>query len=159
MTERITEFKGDWEVFSNFSHHPVMLDGVYYSTAEHAYQSRKCVYVRDLRAIMDCSTPAQAKRLGGKILMAEDFEEKKVGYMYEIIRAKFYYGYDKELWPLWWTLTTTDDAELVEGNVWHDNFWGQCSCSHCLNFNTTGQNMLGKILMKVRGEIDGENRR
>ena len=37
--------------------------------------------------------------------------------------------------------------ELIEGNVWNDTFWGVC--------NGKGHNHLGKILMKVRDEIRG----
>jgi hypothetical protein len=159
MTERITEFKGDYAFLSNFSPHEVVYKGFTYKTAEHAYQAAKCLMVRDQRAIMDCETPGQAKRLGKKVKWSDDFERHKIEIMFDIVHAKFAVGCESHTWPLWWTLAGTGDAELIEGNVWHDNFWGVCSCSHCLNFETTGQNMLGKILMKVREEIDGENRR
>ena len=46
--------------------------------------------------------------------------------------------------------STTGDAELIEGNTWHDNYWGVCSCSKC---NGRGKNRLGKLLMKVREEL------
>ena len=39
-------------------------------------------------------------------------------------------------------LLATGDAELIEGNWWHDQFWGVC--------NGVGQNQLGKILMAIR---------
>lgn len=38
--------------------------------------------------------------------------------------------------------------EIVEGNYWHDNYWGNCTCDKCKNIE--GQNKLGKILMKIR---------
>ena len=42
-------------------------------------------------------------------------------------------------------LISTGDEELIEGNHWHDVFWGIC--------NGKGENNLGKILMQVRSEI------
>jgi predicted NAD-dependent protein-ADP-ribosyltransferase YbiA (DUF1768 family) len=44
-------------------------------------------------------------------------------------------------------LLSTGDMELTEGNWWHDNFYGSCSCVKC---GGKGQNNLGKILMDVR---------
>lgn len=45
-------------------------------------------------------------------------------------------------------LQVTGDQELVEGNHWHDNIWGNCVCDRCVNI--VGQNWLGQILMQVR---------
>ncbi len=44
-------------------------------------------------------------------------------------------------------LKLTGDAKIVEVNLWKDTFWGV--------FNGKGENHLGKILMKVRDEING----
>ena len=40
------------------------------------------------------------------------------------------------------------DATLIEGNHWHDNRWGDCTCERCSA--KEGQNWLGKILMEIR---------
>ena len=48
-------------------------------------------------------------------------------------------------------LLATGDAELVEGNSWHDNDWGDCWCDRCVE--VLGANMLGVILMEVRGRL------
>ena len=48
-------------------------------------------------------------------------------------------------------LLATGNEELVEGNTWHDNIWGNCSCDCCKKIE--GQNKLGKLLMQVREEI------
>ena len=47
-------------------------------------------------------------------------------------------------------LLFTEGFDLVEGNHWHDNIWGDCSCNKCNG--TKGTNYLGKILMTVREE-------
>lgn len=48
-------------------------------------------------------------------------------------------------------LLGTGDAVLIEGNTWHDNIWGDCSCPKC--WNIEGKNLLGRILMQVREEL------
>jgi predicted NAD-dependent protein-ADP-ribosyltransferase YbiA (DUF1768 family) len=45
-------------------------------------------------------------------------------------------------------LLQTGEEELVESNTWGDIYWGVC--------NGKGQNNLGKLLMKIRSEIRGE---
>jgi predicted NAD-dependent protein-ADP-ribosyltransferase YbiA (DUF1768 family) len=42
-------------------------------------------------------------------------------------------------------LLATKNMMLIEGNDWHDTYWGVCL--------GRGQNMLGKILMSVREEL------
>jgi hypothetical protein len=42
-------------------------------------------------------------------------------------------------------LLATVDADLVEGNTWNDEFWGVC--------NGSGENNLGRLLVKVREEL------
>ena len=48
-------------------------------------------------------------------------------------------------------LLSTQDAVLVEGNTWHDNYWGNCRCRKCRRHK--GLNRLGRLLMQVRAEI------
>ena len=52
--------------------------------------------------------------------------------------------------PLRQMLLDTGDAILIEGNFWHDNFFGSCTCPKCGN---KGQNNLGKLLMQIRDEM------
>lgn len=46
----------------------------------------------------------------------------------------------------------TGDAFLEEGNHWHDNRWGRCSCERCSS--KIAPNWLGKILMEIRAELN-----
>jgi hypothetical protein len=46
-------------------------------------------------------------------------------------------------------LKETGDTVLIEGNTWHDNYWGVCECGRCKG----GVNKLGELLMKVRGTL------
>lgn len=60
--------------------------------------------------------------------------------MVDIVRAKF--TQNKELAK---RLKATGDKTLIEGNYWHDTYWGVCE--------GVGENYLGKILMNLRSEI------
>lgn len=66
--------------------------------------------------------------------------------MLELLRLKF--TRNPELGKL---LIATGDALLEEGNKWHDNFWGDCTCDDCRDIE--GENWLGKLLMQVRDEL------
>ena len=48
-------------------------------------------------------------------------------------------------------LLSTGGGDLVEGNRWHDNFWGRCVCRACRRIG--GANVLGTLLMQVRAEL------
>jgi hypothetical protein len=48
-------------------------------------------------------------------------------------------------------LVATYPIPLVEGNYWHDNYWGDCSCNKCQA--TPGINKLGKMLMDLRERL------
>ncbi|MEG2254956.1 MAG: NADAR family protein, partial [Vagococcus sp.] len=87
--------------------------------------------------------PNDAKKLGRKIELREDWESIKFGVMREVIRCKFNQNPD-----LVKKLIGTGNEELIEGNTWHDNTYGNCSCEKCKNI--VGKNVLGKILMEER---------
>ena len=53
--------------------------------------------------------------------------------------------------PLRTWLLDTDPAELVEGNYWHDQFWGNCTCA--VHFKFPGENHLGVQLMQIREQL------
>lgn len=48
-------------------------------------------------------------------------------------------------------LFNTQPHILVEGNTWHDQTWGDCTCPQ--HAYISGQNMLGQMLMTVREEL------
>lgn len=136
----IDSFSGEYHFLSNFSAAEVWLDGVSYASVEHAYQAAKTDSTSARRRIQTAKTPNEAKRLGRAVKLREDWEEIKLEVMYQLVRQKFrqhpsYSSY----------LLKTEDEELVEGNWWGDTYWGVC--------NGTGENHLGKILMRIREEL------
>jgi len=47
-------------------------------------------------------------------------------------------------------LLSTGEVELIEGNYWHDRFWGVCQGQ--------GENHLGRLLMQIRSELVTQDR-
>ena len=78
-----------------------------------------------------------------KWLYAKIGKKFKLGITEDVIRQKFNNPELKE------KLIATGDAELIEGNPWGDTFWGVCEGK--------GENHLGKILMKIRSELNEPN--
>lgn len=138
VTEPITAFRGNYRFLSNFYPCPVEYEGALYPAAENAYQAAKTD--REVnRAEFLSVTPAVAKSRGQRVELRPNWETVKLEVMMAVLRAKFSNP------ELRWELVQTGDAELVEGNDWGDRYWGTS--------NGTGENHLGKLLMKVRDEI------
>lgn len=137
----IDSFKGEYEFLSNFYREPVYYDGFTWPTSEHAYQAAKCFYQEDYDLFKDPKmTPGQAKRLGRKVKMWDNWDDIKQSIMEKIVTAKFEPGSDIAK-----ALIGTGDAILIEGNTWGDTFWGVC--------DGVGKNWLGQILMHIRGKL------
>jgi N-glycosidase YbiA len=137
--------------FSNFHQRAVSFDGDWYRTNEHAFQAMKTLDPAERSQIRQAKSPGQAKRLGGPaskggiVTLRADWEQVKQGIMLDLCRQKF--GRP----PLSNVLLATNDEQIVEANTWHDNIWGDCTCSGCAD--KPGQNLLGKILMQIREEL------
>lgn len=135
----IKEFRGYYDFLSNFYAYPFIYNGRRYFNAEAAYQAQKLPTDKGREQFMAISAPA-AKKLGKTVELREDWEAIKVEVMRAVVSAKFEQNAD-----LAKLLIATGDAHLEEGNHWGDRFWG--------TVNGIGQNMLGKILMEVRSNL------
>lgn len=138
-------FDGEFAFLSNFHPSMITVDGIEFPTVEHLFQAAKTVSLVEREKIAAAVTPGQAKRLGRNVILCDNWEEIKDDVMLNALRLKF------AILPLREKLLATGDEELIEGNTWHDNTWGNCSCDRCKNIK--GQNKLGKLLMQVREEI------
>ena len=133
----ISSFRDEYFFLSNFYPVEIKLDGIVYPNAEAAFQAQKTLDVEERRKFSMLKNPVQAKRLGRKVKLRDDWEEVKLDIMTEIVSQKFLqHPHLIEM------LLQTGDEELVEGNKWGDRFWGVCKGK--------GENHLGKILMKIR---------
>jgi ribA/ribD-fused uncharacterized protein len=137
----IKEFREKNRWLSNFYGPCKTLRG---KTVEHFFQAMKAITFETAMEILRVETPREAKQIGRTIKIKENWDKEKLETMEFLIRKKFE---DKELRR---KLVETGDVELVEGNYWHDNFWGDCNCKKCKDIK--GENHLGIILMKVRKE-------
>ncbi len=135
----INEFRGKYYFLSNFYSAPVEYEGIIYQNNEAAFQAMKCKDITKRIEFSDLSAPA-AKKKGRRVELREDWEEVKNHIMYEIVKAKFVQSsLLREM------LLATTGKYLEEGNSWGDRYWG--------TVNGVGDNMLGKILMRVRNEL------
>lgn len=133
----ISSFRDKYFFLSNFYPVEIKLDGIVYPNAETAFQAQKTLDVEERRKFSMLKNPVQAKRLGRKVKLRDDWEEDKLDIMTEVVSQKFLqHPHLIEM------LLQTGDEELVESNKWGDRFWGVCK--------GTGENNLGKILMKIR---------
>ena len=157
----IEKFEGRWRFLSNFYECEIEHQGIIYKSVEAFYVAMKCnneqmlqgrhYTIGDFREmIARLPSPGMVKKIGQQMQVRKDWSEKKLEFMNWAVREKFKNEQLKEL------LLSTEDMPLIEGNVWHDNFYGQCSCIKCKN---KGNNHLGKILMKVRDEVKGIGRK
>lgn len=137
----IGEFKGEYAFLSNFWEE---VDG---STVEHEYQAFKASYSGDILYVLSAATAGQAKRWGRAVECIPGWEEQKYHVMLFFVAKKFL---DHE--DLREKLLATGERELIEGNHWHDNFWGRCSCAPCQERGTS-LNHLGAILMDIRTKL------
>jgi ribA/ribD-fused uncharacterized protein len=141
----ISVFDGEYAFLSNFYMHSIEEDGITYPSNEHYFQAMKTLNRHERLFIAAAETPGKAKRRGRQTALRADWESVKDEVMLNALRLKFA---DPILGQ---KLLDTEDAELIEGNHWCDNVWGNCYCAKCANI--TGQNRLGQMLMRVRDEL------
>ena len=131
--------------FSNFSKHPVYIDGLIWPTAEHYYQSSKFNDDELRDTIRLAPSPMAAKLLANKNReqQTKDWPSRKDAVMYMSLDAKF--SQHPELTIL---LMSTGTKRLAERPT-EDDYWGE-------NNEGVGQNRLGKLLMKLREQIQSD---
>jgi len=136
----IASFSGEYQFLSNFWDATVSLEGESYRSTESAFQAAKTLNPDERKEIRMELTPGRAKRLGRRVQLRPDWDRIKDDVMLELVRQKFTRHPDLAA-----RLLATGHATLIEGNTWRDTYWGVC--------DGAGQNKLGQILMKVRGEL------
>lgn len=142
----IQAFRGEYYFLSNFAPCRIQFENGNYTSVEAAFQAAKCADPAARKAFEDMS-PGEARAAGRHVRLRSDWEQVKERVMLMLLRIKFK---DPELLG---KLLGTGEAVLVEGNLWHDNFWGSCTCGRCQG--RKGKNRLGGLLMQVRGEYLG----
>jgi ribA/ribD-fused uncharacterized protein len=142
----ITQFIDEYRWLSNFQSVQIKYDGRTYPSVEHAYVSAKS---NDDGWKQLCTSSkyraGDLKKVSKDIELREDWEDVKVFIMYDLLKLKFVQE------PFKTKLLNTGDMELIEGNYWGDTFYG-------VDMNKDeGQNILGRLIMKIRKEIRDGN--
>lgn len=154
----ISNFRGKWKSFSNFFPGWIMYNLLIWESVEHAFQAAKDVRGVNSKLFLEIlelgpEKAWKAKKIGRQIerdgFLRPDW---KTGHnkivMAELIKIKFDPVNRSDLRRI---LNNSKGHILVEGNTWHDNFWGDCRCEKCRHIK--GENNLGKILMKERDGV------
>jgi N-glycosidase YbiA len=131
---------GRYGCFSNFSAHPITVDGKRYATTEHFYQSRKTLDPDIQEQIRTASTSRKAKDLASETQLRAEWESIKFSIMLEALRCKAnQYEFIRE------KLLETGEEIIAEDSP-RDAIWG-------LGKDGKGMNLLGKAWMQVRKEL------
>lgn len=131
--------------FSNFSRHPIELDGVVWPTSEHYFQAQKFAGTPFAEEVRAQATPMLAAQMGRRrdLPFRADWETVKDDVMRRALRAKF--THHPELRAL---LMGTGEAEIVEHTA-NDSYWADGG-------DGSGRNRLGELLMELRDFLRGE---
>lgn len=155
----IADFRGNDRYLSNFHIQPFYENGIQFHSVENYYQLYKgdpdfiCTNIpgreETFLSVMPTCKPSEAKKLGRQLKLRENFMSMRIAIMAHGIYLKF-----TQNPGLLHKLLSTGHRPLIEGNMWHDNFWGDCRCANmdgrhkdCL---LPGKNMLGRLLMLQR---------
>lgn len=139
----IDAFVGEHEFLSNLWPAPTPYRGRVFPTSEHAYAAAKTDDHEVIGRIAATDDAAEAKAIGRAAPLVAEWDRRKFTVMESVVEAKFRHNPD-----LADKLAATRGVLLVEGNIWHDQTWGSCSCPR--HRDTPGDNALGVILMTVR---------
>lgn len=139
----ITQFKDDYEFLSNFYYAPFKFKGITFNTVEHWFQAHKTRNTDWFKKIVNAKSPRDAKILGRKVPIVVNWDSIKDYVMFTGVLLKFTHNSDLKQ-----KLIETGDSILIEGNYWHDNYWGRCFCDNCRYIAKA--NRLGYILEQVR---------
>jgi ribA/ribD-fused uncharacterized protein len=144
MPIRFYRVNEPYGAFSNFSPHPITLDGLRWPTTEHYFQAQKFTgvdpaYVEEIRA---AKSPMIAARLGRSrnVKLRRDWESVKDDVMRRAVFAKFTSHRDAHD-----LLLSTGGEPIIEDTT-DDHYWGGGT-------KGTGKNMLGLILLEVREQL------
>lgn len=141
----INKFREKYSWLSNFALVKIVYKGVEYASTEHAFMSAKSKDPKWKEFCRIEPLPGIVKTKSRKIKLIDDWENKRIEVMKEVLQLKFNQSPFKE------NLIATGDEEIQEGNTWGDMFWGVDLITG------QGKNMLGKLIMEIRKDLLTKN--
>jgi len=142
----INTFRGKYNWLSNFYQCDIIYEGKHWKSSEHIYQAMKCVHEEDKEKIRKCSL----REIKSEVLKYEQVDNWHDSLKDEIMEMALYLKFSQNPYLVKKLIDTGED-EIIEGNYWHDNYWGDCQCDNC--HSILGLNKLGIMLMNIRKEI------
>ena len=144
-------FKGRKHILSNFYPCSIFYKGRWFNCVEQVYQWEKATFhkhVDIVEGILMLKNPYEQKSVTKQIKVSEEWIEKRVYYMKQILQAKL------KCVPEYKQLLLNSKGVIVEAVV--GNYFWSCGLSKSDVYKEsdwTGQNMLGKLHMELREEL------
>ncbi|ULH15273.1 NADAR family protein [Deinococcus sp. KNUC1210] len=131
--------------FSNFSRHPIEVDGLLWPTSEHYFQAQKFAGTPHAEEVRQQPTPMLAAQMGRRrdLPFRADWDAVKDDVMRTALSAKF-----TQHEALRTLLLGTGNAELIE-HTRNDAYWADGG-------DGSGRNRLGELLMELRAHLRGD---
>lgn len=143
------EFEDQYAFLSNMYSCKVHYDGETFPCVETAFQYAKCANENEHERFLNEKgfyvSGRVARRIGQQVKMRDDWHDARLTVMYKLLEEKFYHNEE-----LRQALKDTGNIYIQEDNTWGDTFWGVC--------NGEGYNMLGKMIMEIRQNIQDYDR-
>lgn len=117
---------------------PIVYEDIEYKSVENFYQAMKTTD-QSLRISQIDLTPHESKKWGRRLPLRANWESIKRQVMWYALTQKFSQPRFAAL------MCALGDAVLVEGNYWHDTYWGVCK--------GVGENHLGKMLTEIKHKL------
>jgi ribA/ribD-fused uncharacterized protein len=142
MAIRFYSKSEEYSWLSNFSAHPLRIDGVTWPSVEHYYQAQKHSDPVVIKRIREAPTALAARKAGQdrSLQVQPDWEVAKLEFMRKALTAKF-----TQNSSLRRRLLDTGEETLIHESS-SDAFWGSGP-------DDQGLNMLGTIIMEVRAKL------
>ena len=142
--EYIGFYTREFFCLDNFSAFKIDIEGILFSTVEHAYQAYKFIETSSeiFLAIVNAKSPIEAKQIAhnNEELIDPNWNNKKIELMEMFLRIKLHqHPYVKK------KLLETKNYIICEDSL-EDSFWG-------IGPSRDGENMMGKLWMKIRSEL------
>lgn len=140
---KIDSFTGYFEFMHNNFQTPVYFEGILYPSVTHAYHAARSLDDKTRRAILHAETFQVLGNIAIRIEDPKDWQTRKIKVMEQLLRDKF-----RRSEELQEKLRLTEGRALImtyEEEKKNNLYWGIVKGK--------GQNQLGRILMKIRGDL------
>ena len=120
MAIRFYKEFGDLGYLATYSNHSFTVNGVFYKTSEHYYQSKKFTNEEVIKKILNAETPKEASTIGRdrNNKKIENWKQIKKDIMFDAVYYKF-----KQNKDIMKKLLDTGNEEIIEETV-KENYWG-----------------------------------